>query len=180
MACPRLLTALILATAFPVDGALAQMPPAIAAPGEDIVATFHAEGAQIYECKPGNEGKLAWMFREPIATLLLGDKTVGRHYAGPTWEHGDGSAVTGKAVGNAPGATVNDIPWLKLDVVNRRGSGTLADVTTVQRDEQPWRRRRRRVRSSWRLSQRPLFSRLRFPQLAQITRRAEAAMAQAT
>jgi Protein of unknown function (DUF3455) len=122
MACPRLLTALILATAFPVDGALAQMPPAIAAPGEDIVATFLAEGAQIYEC-----------FREPIATLLLDDKTVGRHYAGPTWEHGDGSAVTGKAVGNAPGATVNDIPWLKLDVVNRRGSGTLADVTTVQR-----------------------------------------------
>jgi hypothetical protein len=59
MACPRLLTALILATAFPVDGALAQMPPAIAAPGEDIVATFHAEGAQIYQCKPGNEGKLA-------------------------------------------------------------------------------------------------------------------------
>jgi hypothetical protein len=107
MACPRLLTALILATAFPVDGALAQMPPAIAAPGEDIVATFHAEGAQIYECKPGNEGKLAWVFREPIATLLLDDKTVGRHYAGPTWEHGDGSAVTGKAVGNAPGATVN-------------------------------------------------------------------------
>jgi hypothetical protein len=43
------------------------------------------------------------------------------------------SGVTGKAVGNAPGATVNDIPWLKLDVVNRRGSGTLADVTTVQR-----------------------------------------------
>ena len=110
MTCPRLLTALILATVFPVDGALAQMPPAIAAPGEDIVATFHAEGAQIYECKPGNDGKLAWVFREPIATLLLDDKTVGRHYAGPTWEHGDGSAVTGKAVGNAPGATVNDIP----------------------------------------------------------------------
>ena len=75
MARPRLLTALILATAFPVDGALAQMPPAIAAPGEEIVATFHAEGAQIYECKPGNDGKLAWVFREPIATLLLDDKT---------------------------------------------------------------------------------------------------------
>ena len=39
MARPRLLTALILATAIPVDGALAQMPPAIAAPGEEIVAT---------------------------------------------------------------------------------------------------------------------------------------------
>jgi Protein of unknown function (DUF3455) len=125
MAHPRLLTTLILATAFLSDAALAQMPPAITAPGEKIVATFHAEGAQIYECKPGNDGKLA--------TLLLDGKTVGRHYAGPTWEHMDGSAVTGKAVGNAPGATVNDIPWLKLDVVKRRGSGTLADVTTVQR-----------------------------------------------
>src|SRR6201987_6373336 len=133
MAWPRLLTALILATAFPVDGALAQMPPAIAAPGEDIVATFHAEGAQIYECKPGNDGKLAWVFREPIATLLLDDKTVGRHYAGPNWEHMDGSAVTAKAAGNAPGKTANDIPWLKLEVTAHRGSGTLAGVTTVQR-----------------------------------------------
>ena len=86
MARPRLLTALISATAFLADGALAQTPLAIAAPGEEIVATFHAVGAQIYECKPGNDGKLAWVFREPIATLLLDDKTVGRHYAGPTWE----------------------------------------------------------------------------------------------
>jgi len=70
MARPRLLTALILATAFLADGALAQMPPAIATPDEEIVATFRAEGAQIYECKPGNDGKLAWVFREPIATLL--------------------------------------------------------------------------------------------------------------
>ena len=41
--------------------------------------------------------------------------------------------MTGKAIGNAPGATANDIPWLKLDVVNHRGGGTLADVSTVQR-----------------------------------------------
>jgi hypothetical protein len=70
MARPRLLTALILATGFLADGALAQMPPAIATPDEEIVATFRAEGAQTYECKPGNDGKLAWVFREPIATLL--------------------------------------------------------------------------------------------------------------
>jgi Protein of unknown function (DUF3455) len=30
-------------------------------------------------------------------------------------------------------ATADDIPWLKLEVVNRRGSGALADATTVQR-----------------------------------------------
>ena len=67
--------------------------------------TLHAEGAQVYECKAGADGKLAWAFREPIATLMLDGKTVGRHYAGPNWEHSDGSAVVGKAVGNAPGAT---------------------------------------------------------------------------
>jgi hypothetical protein len=41
--------------------------------------------------------------------------------------------VVGKAAGNAPGTTANDIPWLKLEVVSHRGSGILAGVTTVQR-----------------------------------------------
>jgi hypothetical protein len=109
------------------------LPPAIAAPGMTAVATFHAEGAQIYECKAGTDGKLAWSFREPIATLLSDGKTVGRHYAGPSWEHMDGSVVVGKAAGNAPGKTANDIPWLKLDVTAHRGSGMLTKVTTVQR-----------------------------------------------
>ena len=111
----------------------AQVPDAIAAAGETVVATFHAEGAQIYDCKADASGKLAWQFREPIATLLREGATVGRHYAGPSWEASDGSAVTGKAVANVPGATPNDIPWLKLDVVARRGNGVLSGVTTVQR-----------------------------------------------
>src|SRR4029078_13593226 len=85
------------------------LPDAIAAPGETVVLTLHAEGAQVYECKAGADGKLAWASREPIAPLLLDGKTVGRHYAGPNWEHIDSSAVLGKAVGNAPGATANDI-----------------------------------------------------------------------
>src|ERR1700716_816528 len=109
------------------------LPDAIAAPGETIVLTLHAEGAQVYECKAGNDGKLAWAFREPVATLLLDGKTVGRHYAGPNWEHTDGSAVVGKAVGNAPGKTASDIPWLKLEVTAQRGKGALSGVTTVQR-----------------------------------------------
>jgi hypothetical protein len=109
------------------------LPAAIAAPGQAIVLAVHAEGAQVYECKAAADGKLSWAFREPIATLLADGKTVGRHYAGPSWEHSDGSAVVGKVAGNAPGATPNDIPWLKLDVASRRGSGILSDVTTVQR-----------------------------------------------
>src|SRR6266852_2076706 len=109
------------------------LPDAIAAPGETVLLTVHAEGAQVYECKAGAEGKLAWAFREPIATLMTDGKTVGRHYAGPNWEHVDGGAVVGKAVGNAPGAAPTDIPWLKLEVISRRGSGILTAATTVQR-----------------------------------------------
>ena len=109
------------------------LPDAILAPGETVVLTLHAEGAQIYECKAGSDGKLAWAFREPIATLLSEGKTIGRHYAGPNWEHADGSAVVGKAIGNAPGATPADIPWLKLEVTAHRGTGILANVSTVQR-----------------------------------------------
>ena len=126
------LIALSLLAAMPA-AAQAQVPAAIAAPGENTVATWHAEGAQIYECKAGSDGKLAWAFREPIATLLLDGKTVGRHYAGPNWEHVDGSAVVGKVVANAPGKTPNDIAWLKLEATSHRGKGTLSGVTTIQR-----------------------------------------------
>ena len=79
--------------------ASAQLPDTIAAPGETTVTTLHAEGAQVYECKADAAGKLAWQFREPVATLLLEGKTLGRHYAGPTWELADGSVVIGKVVG---------------------------------------------------------------------------------
>jgi hypothetical protein len=123
----------IIAAGTTARAASAQVPPALAAPGENAVITLHAEGAQVYECKAGNDGKLAWAFREPIATLLLDDKTVGRHYAGPNWEHVDGSAVTAKAVASSPGQSAGDIPWLKLEVTAHRGRGTLAGVTTVQR-----------------------------------------------
>jgi hypothetical protein len=124
---------LLLSASVVAAHAESPLPDAIAAPGETIVLAVHAEGAQVYECKAGAEGKLAWAFREPIATLIADGKTVGRHYAGPNWEHSDGSAVVGKAAGNAPGATANDIPWLKLEVTSRRGNGILTPVTTVQR-----------------------------------------------
>ena len=38
-----------------------------------------------------------------------------------------------RGAGRAPGATPKDIPWLKLDVSERRGSGVLSAATTIQR-----------------------------------------------
>jgi hypothetical protein len=119
----------LLGVVLSANAADTPVPDVIAAPGETIVLTLHAEGAQVYECKAGAEGKSAWAYREPIATLLADGKTVGRHYAGPNWEYSDGSAVVGKAAGSAPGATPNDIPWLKLEVISRRGSGILSGVS---------------------------------------------------
>ncbi|MCA6124150.1 DUF3455 domain-containing protein [Bradyrhizobium sp. WSM 1704] len=109
------------------------LPEAIAASSETAVLTVHALGAQVYECKPVTDGKLAWSFREPVATLIEGGRTVGRHYAGPNWEHVDGSAITGRTAGSAAGAAASDVPWLKLSVISRRGEGVLSAVTTVQR-----------------------------------------------
>ncbi len=111
----------------------AEVPDAIAAPGETLAATIHAEGAQVYECKADTAGKLSWQFREPIATLLVDGKTVGRHYAGPNWELADGSAVVGKVAARAPGASSHDIPLLKLEVTSRRGTGQLGGITVIQR-----------------------------------------------
>ncbi len=118
----------------------AQVPSAIAVPDGTALVTLHAEGTQIYQCKPDFDRKsssqksaLTWQFREPIATLILDGKSVGRHYAGPNWDYIDGSGVKGKVAASAPGATPNDISWLKLDVADHRGDGILSNATTVQR-----------------------------------------------
>jgi len=110
----------------------AELPATIDVPNVTVVATFHAEGVQLYEC--GIEaGRKMWRFREPIASLIADGITIGRHYSGPTWEHTDGSLVRAKAVGSAPGATPDDIPWLRLDVASQVGNGALRAVTSVQR-----------------------------------------------
>jgi hypothetical protein len=125
--------ALLLAMSAAANGA--ELPAEIAASGESVVLQVHALGAQIYECKPGANGQTTtWQFREPIASLFRDGKTVGRHYAGPTWEIGE-SIISGTVTGRAPGATAKDIPWLKLHISNSIGdpNGPLEDVTTVQR-----------------------------------------------
>lgn len=120
--------------------AAVEVPSAIAVSDGSVLLTVHAVGAQIYECKPAplekspsRVGALSWQFREPIATLIVDGKSIGRHYAGPNWDHIDGSGVMGKTAASVPGATPDDIAWLKLDVVNHRGDGILSRATTVQR-----------------------------------------------
>jgi len=133
-----LLNTAVSATVLWTTQVAAQMPPVISGREETELVTFHAEGAQLYECKPDSgdrseAGALTWQFREPIATLILDGKSVGRHYAGPNWDYFDGSAVKGRVAASVPGATSNDIPWLKIEIVDHRNSGMLANVTAIRR-----------------------------------------------
>jgi hypothetical protein len=125
------LTAIALTAMAAAARAQAAFPPAIATPGMVAVMTVHAVGAQIYECAADATGTQGWRFREPIASLMVDGKTVGRHFAGPNWELADGSLVVGKVSGRADGATTEDIPWLKLE--GSAGQGQFAKVTVVQR-----------------------------------------------
>ena len=111
-----------------------ELPAGIAAPGESAVLQVHAEGAQIYECKTDQAGRKNWQFREPIASLFQDGRTLGRHYAGPTWEI-RGSIIVGRVIAHVPGATGKDIPWLKLEISDSLGNdyGPLEDVNIVQR-----------------------------------------------
>lgn len=97
------------------------------------ILTAHAEGAQIYECKAAADGATRWVFREPIAALIVDEKTVGRHYAGPHWALDDGSLIQGKVVATVPGATPTDIPQLKLEVIANKNEGALRSATLVYR-----------------------------------------------
>ena len=101
--------------------------------GETAVLTVQAAGVQIYECRAGADGKLAWAFREPRAELTVAGKTVGRHYAGPIWEHGDGSIIKGAPKARAEAPEAGAIPWLKLAGIEGKGTGVLEGVTTILR-----------------------------------------------
>jgi hypothetical protein len=118
--------------AFGHRAAADDIPAALAAPGETVAYQVHALGAQIYECMADGKGKLTWQYHEPIATLMHEGRTVGRHYAGPSWEIGL-SQLKGKVTATSPASNSQDIPWLKLGVAEATDDGELDGVTTIQR-----------------------------------------------
>jgi hypothetical protein len=133
VACLSALVGCLLVSPGSAPQAQQALPDSIAALDSRPVMTVHAAGAQIYECTPDADGRPGWRFREPIAALFVNGVTAGRHYAGPSWQLSDGTFVVARAAASAPGATGEDIPWLKLAVVEGQASGRLAAVTVIQR-----------------------------------------------
>lgn len=112
----------------------AQLDPG---PGHRLVATLHARGVQVYQCREAKEtaGRYEWAFVGPEAELL--DTRLhpgGRHFAGPSWEAPDGSRVVGSGVRARADASVpGAIPQLLLATHSEGPTGRFSDVVAVQR-----------------------------------------------
>jgi len=111
------------------------VPEKLAVPAsENLVLQAHASGSQIYVCQAGADQKFAWTLKAPEADLSDSKGAViGKHYAGPTWKHNDGSEAVGKVVAKQDAPDANAIPWLLLTAASHAGNGTLAGVTSIQR-----------------------------------------------
>jgi len=112
--------------------------PTILVPPASSVLLFElrARGVQIYACeaKPDDASAFVWTFKAPEAELFneRGD-LVGTHFAGPTWQGQDGSAVVGAVLERADAPDTGAIPWLLLEAKEHAGSGAFSTVTHVQR-----------------------------------------------
>ncbi len=114
----------------------ASLPEAVRVPaGQNMKMAATGVGMLTYECreKTAAAGQYEWALVGPVATLYSADKrTVGKYYAGPTWESNDGSKITGKQVAVAPSAPGN-IPMQLVKADPAMGAGAMTGVNYVQR-----------------------------------------------
>ena len=112
--------------------------PANLEPPADSVLLFalEARGVQIYVCEadPNDATAFVWTFKAPQADLLnQRGEVVGSHFAGPTWQGQDGSAVIGAVLERAAAPDAGAIPWLLLEAKDHQGSGAFSTITHIQR-----------------------------------------------
>ena len=113
------------------------LPAQLRAPADQSVfLEALATGVQIYECtsKPDQPSTFEWIFRAPEAALAdRSGHSIGKHYAGPTWESVDGSTVVGNVKGRDPGPNQSAIPWLLMTRKSTTGKGVFSQTKSIQR-----------------------------------------------
>ncbi len=110
-------------------------PPTLNPPlDEKLVLQAHAKGDQVYVCRQEGNNAFGWVLQAPDATLFdSSGNPIGKHFAGPTWQFSDGSAVKAKVAATTPSPDADSIPWLLLTATEHQGSGALQRVTSIQR-----------------------------------------------
>ncbi len=131
---------LLVATATAHSGAepgIDVIPDGLQPPvGQVLALAARGTGVQIYQCKAAKEdpAQFAWTLKAPEADLKdLSGKSVGKHYAGPTWEASDGSKVIGEVVAKRDAPDPAAIPWLLLRAKSTSGSGLFSAIASIQR-----------------------------------------------
>ena len=110
-----------------IGAAQAQAAPA--------VTVLHAQGVQVYVCSQA-DAAYAWRLKAPDAVLMdAAGHRVGHHFAGPTWQAEDGSAVVGDALVASPSPKAGAIPWLVLRARSHAGTGLFASTAYVVRSD---------------------------------------------
>lgn len=112
------------------------MPESVRVPPGHTAKLWTVGAGEItYVCRERTEqpGVHAWTFVAPVATLYDQNKAVvGKYYGGPTWEAADGSKVSGKQLGTAPGGAGN-IPLQLVQASPAIGMGAMSGVSYIQR-----------------------------------------------
>ena len=96
----------------------------------------HAKGVQIYACGPKKDApkELEWSLKAPEAELFDEQgKSLGKHFAGPTWQATDNSKVVGAMKAKVEAPSAGAVPWLLLEAKSNEGQGVFAHVSFVQR-----------------------------------------------
>src|SRR6266508_1751230 len=146
--------AIVLAAVLLVVGQVLSMPVPVAAsadapptvpeaiavpPGSVLLFSSHANGVQTYECQNGQ-----WAFHAPRALLFdpQSNQPTANHYGGidrdltpgPWWEAiDDSSRIRGGKAVSAPSPNANSIPLLRLEVLERQGTGMFSPASYIQR-----------------------------------------------
>ena len=113
-----------------------QTPANVTVPsGHKVAMVLVGEGLLTYECRANAAGAAApfgWSPPAPDAVLKQkSGSVVGKYYPGPTWEHNDGSKVTGKQLAVAP--TPSGIALQLVQAESMQGSGAMHNITYIQR-----------------------------------------------
>ena len=138
-ACAAVLSAAVVIATGCTTPVLAppDVPVSVRAPvGQEAFLEALASGVQIYACaaKANQPTAFEWAFRAPEAALVdRSGRAIGKHYAGPTWESIDGSAVVGDVKARDPGPDPSAIPWLLLTAKSSTGTGVFTQTKSIQR-----------------------------------------------
>ena len=130
------LASILLLAALPAVAAISppSVPPRLQVGSAEVPAfALRAEGFHVYECRPGFDGRLAWVFVNPDAVLSDGTSTVATQTQSNVWQASDDRSVVYGVTRSVAAAGPTNLPWTLLAAQSDDSGGRFSGVTSVQR-----------------------------------------------